>query len=105
MFRLCRSSLREPLQQKWRQLLGTGPDVPALVVLPTPYSSLIDPFCDYVMEREAKHPERNTTVVMPMVLPRDRLEGLLLNQRAVSLYKEPPSDRSRVFCVVRSFIG
>jgi hypothetical protein len=39
------------------------------------------------------------------VLPRDRLEGLLLNQRAVSLYKELPSDRSRVFCVVRSFIG
>jgi amino acid transporter len=95
----------EPLQQKWRQLLGTGPDVPALVVLPSPYSSLIDPFCDYVMEREAQHPERNTTVVMPMVIPRDRLDGLLLNQRAVSLYKELSSDHSRVFCVVRSFIG
>ena len=95
----------ESLQQQWRQLLGGGPQVPELVVLPSPYSSLIDPFCDYVIDLETRHPERNTTVVMPMVIPRDRLDGLLLNQRAISLYRELSSDHSRVFCVVRTFIG
>ena len=95
----------ESLQQQWRQLLSGCPELPDLVVLPSPYSSLIDPFCDYVIDLETRHPERNTTVVMPMVIPRDRLDGLLLNQRAISLYRELSNDHSRVFCVVRTFIG
>ena len=36
--------------------------------------------------------------------PRDRLDKVLLNQRANVLYESLADDRSRVFSVVRSFI-
>ena len=42
---------------------------------------------------------------MPMVIPRDRLDRLLLNQRVMSLYRMLSQDHSRVFSIVRTFIG
>ena len=76
------------------------------MLLQSPYSSLIDPFCQYVMEQEHAAPQGvSITVVMPVSIPRDRFDKLLLNQRANVLYEALAVDRSRVFSVVRSFIA
>jgi hypothetical protein len=93
-------------QEQWKRLVGEGPMVPQLVLLQSPYSSLIDPFRQYVMEQEhAAPPGVSVTVVIPVAIPRDRFDKLLLNQRANVLYEALADDRSRVFSVVRSFIA
>jgi hypothetical protein len=69
------------------------------------FSSVIDPFCDSVVEQEELHPERTTTVVMALVIPRDWLDQMLLNQRASYLFKALSGDYSRVFCVVRYYLA
>ena len=57
------------------------------------------------MEQEhAAPPGVSVTVVIPVAIPRDRFDKLLLNQRAMFLYEALADDRSRVFSVVRSFI-
>ena len=95
----------EAIQQQWKRLVGEGPMVPQLVLLQSPYSSLIDPFRQYVMEQEhAAPPGVSVTVVIPVAIPRDRFDKLLLNQRSNYLYEALADDRSRVFSVVRSFI-
>ena len=92
--------------EQWKRLVGEGPMVPQLVLLQSPYSSLIDPFRQYVMEQEhAAPPGVSVTVVIPVAIPRDRFDKLLLNQRSNVLYESLADDRSRVFSVVRSFIS
>ncbi|MEB3176310.1 MAG: APC family permease [Synechococcus sp.] len=94
------------LRQRWQQLVGDHlPQQLQLVLLESPYSSLIEPFCDYVISQEGFHRERTTTVVMPIAIPRDRLDRVLLNQRVMSLYRMLSQDHSRVFSIVRTFIG
>ena len=96
----------EDILQQWKRLVGEGPMVPQLVLLQSPYSSLIDPFRQYVMEQEHAAPQGvSITVVIPVAIPRDRFDKLLLNQRANVLYEALADDRSRVFSVVRSFIA
>ena len=57
------------------------------------------------MEQEhAAPPGVSVTVVIPVAIPRDRFDKLLLNQRANVLYESLADDRGRVFSVVRSFI-
>jgi amino acid transporter len=103
---LERPEREEAIQQQWKQLVGEGPTAPQLVLLQSPYSSLIDPFCQYVMEQEHAAPQGvSITVVMPVSIPRDRFDKLLLNQRANVLYEALADDRSRVFSMVRSFIA
>ena len=53
---------------------------------------------------ERRHPERTTTVVMPVAIPRDRLDVALLNQRARSLFEALSTDQSRAFSIVRYFV-
>jgi len=92
------------LSQLWDCYAGTDTGALELVLLDSPYSSLLDPFCDFVMEQEQRHPERTTTVVMPVAIPRDRLDVALLNQRARSLFEALSTDQSRVFSIVRYFV-
>ncbi|NOL47655.1 amino acid permease family protein [Synechococcus sp. MIT S9220] len=92
------------LSQLWDRYAGTDTGALELVLLDSPYSSLLDPFCDFVMEQEQRHPERTTTVVMPVAIPRDRLDVALLNQRARSLFEALSTDQSRVFSIVRYFV-
>ncbi|MAD67780.1 MAG: amino acid permease [Synechococcus sp. CPC100] len=92
------------LSQLWDRYAGTDTGALELVLLDSPYSSLLDPFCDFVMEQERRHPERTTTVVMPVAIPRDRLDVALLNQRARNLFEALSTDQSRVFSIVRYFV-
>jgi hypothetical protein len=92
------------LSQQWDRYAGTDTGALELVLLDSPFSSLIAPFCDFVMEQERRQPERITTVVMPVAIPRDRLDVALLNQRARNLFEALSTDQSRVFSIVRYFV-
>jgi len=92
------------LSQMWDRYVGSDTGELELVLLDSPFSSLLDPFCDFVMEQEQRHPERITTVVMPVAIPRDRLDVALLNQRAGNLFEALSTDQSRVFSIVRYFV-
>jgi hypothetical protein len=73
-------------------------------LLESPFSSLLKPFCDFVVEHEQLHPEQCTTVVMPFAIPRDHLDQTLLNQRAFNLFRALSDGKSRVFSMVRYYI-
>jgi len=92
------------LSQMWDRYAGTDTGALELVLLDSPFSSLLDPFCDFVVEQEQRHPERTTTVVMPVAIPRDRLDVALLNQRAGNLFEALSTDQSRVFSIVRYYV-
>ena len=95
----------DAIRTAWDRLVGDHPGELELRLLESRFSSVIDPFCDYVVEQEELHPERTTTVVMALVITRDWLDQTLLNQRAVYLFKALSGDYSRVFCVVRYYLA
>ena len=92
------------ISAEWDRLVGTETGNLEFKLLDSPFSSLLDPFCDYVEQEEKQHPERTTTVVMPMAIPRDRLDMTLLNQRALNLFRALSTDGSRVFSIVRYYV-
>ena len=93
-----------PISSAWDRYAGRETGALELVLLESPFSSLLDPFCDFVMETERLRPDCITTVVMPVAIPRDRLDAMLLNQRARNLFAALSNDHSRVFSIVRYFI-
>ena len=93
-----------PISSAWDRYAGPETGALDLVLLESPFSSLLDPFCDFVIETERLRSDCTTTVVMPVAIPRDRLDVMLLNQRAHNLFAALSSDYSRVFSIVRYFI-
>jgi len=92
------------LSQEWDRLAGSQTGALELKLLESPFSSLLQPFCDFVVDQEQRHPEQCTTVVMPFVIPRDHLDQTLLNQRAFNLFRALSDGKSRVFSMVRYYI-
>jgi len=92
------------LSQEWDRLAGSQTGALELKLLESPFSSLLQPFCDFVVDQEQLHPEQCTTVVMPFVIPRDHLDQTLLNQRAFNLFRALSDGKSRVFSMVRHYI-
>jgi len=92
------------LSQEWDRLAGSQTGALELKLLESPFSSLLLPFCDFVVDQEQLHPEQCTTVVMPFVIPRDHLDQTLLNQRAFNLFRALSDGKSRVFSMVRYYI-
>ncbi|MGH7182898.1 MAG: APC family permease, partial [Nitrospiraceae bacterium] len=66
---------------KWAQW-GCG--VP-LIVLPSPYRSVLKSIIDFIEEQRQKDPERWITVVIPEILPARWWQNILHNQRALAL--------------------
>jgi len=93
-----------PISSAWDRYAGRETGALDLVLLESPFSSLLDPFCDFVIETERSQTDCITTVVMPVAIPRDRLDAMLLNQRARNLFAALSNDHSRVFSIVRYFI-
>nr|WP_254216797.1 APC family permease [Synechococcus sp. CCY 9618] len=93
----------ERIRAQWRQWVGEDPRL-GLAILDSPYASLIQPFVGFVAEREALHPDRSHTIVMPVAIPRYPLDGLLLNQRGLNLRQALLAERNRVFTLVRFFL-
>ena len=90
---------------EWDRLMGTDTGALQFELLLSPYSSVIDPFCRFVKERETAHPDWRTTVVMPVAVPRNWFDRVLLNQRGLYLYRAlQAAQGTNVFCVVRTAI-
>jgi amino acid transporter len=69
----------ERLQQEWRD---RWPEVP-LVVLPSPYRSIIGPLLEFLDETDRQHNDgQQATVVLPELVPARRWQSLLHNQTA-----------------------
>jgi amino acid transporter len=67
------------LRQEWQQW---GQGVP-LVVLESPYRSLMEPFLEYIEQVDAEHPDDFLTVVLPEFVPAKWWHHLFHNQRAL----------------------
>ncbi len=91
------------IRAQWKQWVGEDPRLD-LVILDSPYASLIQPFVNFVAACEVLHPDRSHTIVMPVAIPRYPLDGLLLNQRGINLRQALLAERNRVFTLVRFFL-
>jgi len=69
------------LEMQWAQW-GCGVN---LVVLPSPYRSILSSLLDYVEEILEKEPDTWVTVVIPEILPARWWQNILHNQRALLL--------------------
>jgi hypothetical protein len=69
------------IEMKWAQW-GCG--VP-LIVLPSPYRSILKALLDYIEEHLHKDPDCWITVVVPEILPARWWQNILHNQRALLL--------------------
>jgi amino acid transporter len=72
-------STTEPLQHDWQQW---GQGVP-LVVLDSPFRSLMEPFLEYLEQLDAQRPDDFVTVVLPEFVPAKWWHHLFHNQRAL----------------------
>jgi amino acid transporter len=70
------------VRKKWHRL---WPDIP-LVVVPSPYRSVIQPILNYLDETDSQHNDGQlATVVLPEFIPAHWWQGLLHNQTALLL--------------------
>jgi hypothetical protein len=69
----------ERVRQDWAKW-GAGSQ---LVVLSSPYRSLMEPLLDYIDTLQAEHPDDYVTVILPEFVPRRWWQHLLHNQRAL----------------------
>jgi len=80
-----------------------GADIP-LVILESPYRSLIEPVTDYIDQTIAEDPNMMVTVIVPQAVPKHWWQGLLHNNAAVSLKLALQSRRNVVITNVRYFL-
>ncbi len=71
----------ERFREQWQQAL---PQIP-LVVIESPYRSLISPLLAYIDAMHDTHPHDTVTVVLPEYVPSHWWEHLLHNQTALRL--------------------
>jgi amino acid transporter len=93
----------EAFKEQWQRQL---PDIP-LVVLDSPYRSLIDPVLDFVRAFEIEHKkDRDTfcTVVLPVFVTRHRWENILHNQSTISLRSALRAQGTRVVSTVGFYL-
>ncbi len=91
---------REKLLQQWQELES---DIP-LVILDSPYRSLISPICKFVSDYEAHHPGVLSTIIVTAFVTRNWWEGLLHNQTAFFLKTALRAKKSRVVTTVRYYL-
>ncbi len=94
------STDRESLQQKWQQLES---DI-QLVILDSPYRSVVTPLVDFIHEYEERHPGVLSTVIIPTFVTRTWWKGLLHNQTAFFLKQALRAKKSRVVTTVRYYL-
>jgi amino acid transporter len=93
----------DALREQWQRQL---PDIP-LVVLDSPYRSLIDPVLEFVKTFEMEHKkdrEAFCTVVLPVFVTRHRWENLLHNQSTISLRSALRAQGTRVVTTVGFYL-
>lgn len=93
----------QSFQEQWKRQL---PQVP-LVVLDSPYRSLIDPVQDFVRQFEIDHRkdrDKFCTVVLPVFVTRHRWENLLHNQSTIALRSALRGQGTRVITTVGFYL-
>jgi hypothetical protein len=93
----------DAFRDQWQRQL---PDIP-LVVLESPYRSLIDPVLEFVRAFEIQHRkdrDRFCTVVLPVFVTRHRWENLLHNQSTVALRSALRAQGTRVVTTVGFYL-
>lgn len=80
-----------------------GSDIP-LVILDTPYRSLVEPLIEYIDQAVAEEPDLVVTVIVPQAVPKYWWQGLLHNNAAVYLKLALASRRNVVVTNVRYFL-
>jgi amino acid transporter len=78
------------LKDQWQELvekpaLEVGEPVPKLVIVPSPYRTIVGPILNYVLELEKKNPSRQIAVLIPELVERRWYYYFLHNQRATVL--------------------
>ncbi|MFM7652784.1 MAG: APC family permease [Vulcanococcus sp.] len=93
----------EDFRQQWQRQL---PEIP-LVILESPYRSLITPVLEFVCGFEIQHRkdrDRFCTVVLPVFVTRHRWENLLHNQSTIALRSALRAQGTRVVTTVGFYL-
>lgn len=88
------------LKEDWAKF---GVDMP-LVILDSPYRSLVEPVLDYIDQMIAEDPDLMVTVIVPQAVPKLWMQGLLHNNAAVGLKLALGTRRNVVITNVRYFL-
>jgi amino acid transporter len=91
---------RELLQKRWDEL---EPGI-QLVILDSPYRSLVNPLVDFIGEYEAKNQGIFSTIILPAFVTRSWWEAILHNQTTLFLRVGLRTKRSRVITTVRYYL-
>lgn len=89
------------IKEDWNKF---GADIP-LVILESPYRSLIEPVIDYVDEALSEDPNMMVTVIVPQAVPKRWWHGILHNNAAVALKLALASRKNVVITNVRYFLS
>ena len=89
------------LKEDWAKY---GIDMP-LVILDSPYRSLLEPVLDYIDQMIAEDPDLIVTVIVPQAVPKFWAQGLLHNNAAVGLKLALGTRRNVVITNVRYFLN
>lgn len=90
----------EQVKEDWDRF---GADIP-LVILESPYRSLVEPVIEYVDQALQEDPDSMITVIVPQAVPRRWYHGLLHNNVAVPLKYQLGSRKNVVITNVRYFL-
>jgi len=91
----------EQIKKDWNDF---GVDFP-LVILDSPYRSLIEPITDYIDQALEEDPDQMITVIVPQAVPKHWWQGLLHNNAAVGLKLALASRKNVVVTNVRYFLA
>lgn len=94
------STDRAKLQARWQELES---DIP-LVILDSPYRSVVSPLVDFISHYEEQHPGVLSTIVIPAFVTKRWWENLLHNQTTLFLKAALRGKKSRVVTTVRYYL-
>ncbi|BAZ23396.1 amino acid permease-associated region [Kalymmatonema gypsitolerans NIES-4073] len=90
----------EKLKEQWRQLEA---DIP-LVIVESPYRSVISPIVEFVSQLEQRCRDTYTTIIIPAFVTCNWWESLLHNQTTLFLKTGLRAKKSRVVTTVRYYL-
>jgi amino acid transporter len=88
------------VKEDWNKF---GQDLP-LVILESPYRSLLDPITEYIDQAIAEDPTAMITVIVPQAVPKYWWQGLLHNNAAMPLKMALASRKNVIITNVRYFL-
>lgn len=98
---LLDSANSKRMKDDWNRF---GSDIP-LVMLESPYRSLVDPVVEYIDQTLREDPELMVTVIVPQAVPKFWWQNLLHNNAAVALKMALKARKNVVITNVRYFLS